>query len=139
MEKIKKVYSLFFYKLYCLFKSQSEDGWEDWKALVVIGGLQGLLIIEFYTWCDIIFKNNNIEFSSPRIVIALIAIIITAFNYYVLLYQDRWRQYEEEFKQYSDEKNKAINLLVFFFILLDLGSLIFAYYQMSLIDWSKYR
>lgn len=139
MEKTKNAYYLLFYTLYRLFKSLSEDGWEAWKALIVISGLQGLLIVEFYTWCDIIFKNNNLEFSSPRIVITLLAIVITVFNYYALLHHGRWKKYEEEFKHYSDEKNKVINLSVFLFIIIVLGSLIFAFYQMSLIDWSKYR
>lgn len=139
MKTIKKAYNLFFYKLYRFFTSISVDGWEDWKALLVIGVLEGFLLIELYTWSGIIFRDKNIQFSNTRGVSILLGLFIAVSNYYILLHKNRWKQYEEEFKNYSTERNRLINFSVFLFILLVIGSVIFAFYQMSLIDWSQYR
>ena len=136
---MKKAYYLLFYKIYSFFKSISDDGWADWKSYVIIGGSQGLLIVEFYVWCDIIFKNRNIEFSNPYKVVIPLAIFIAVINYYIFLQDDKWREYEEEFKNYTKKKSSIVGWLSFLFLIGVLSSLVFAFYQMSLIDWSKYR
>ena len=61
------------------------------------------------------------------------------FNYYVFLHYSGWKEHEAEFKGYSKQKNLVINLAVFCVVFGTLALLIFTFYQMSLIDWSKYR
>lgn len=130
---MKKAYYLLFYKLYSFFKSISDDGFAEWKALLITNVLQAIIIIEFYTWCDIIFRSDNFEIPYPRTIIVFFGFILTGCNYYLLMHNDKWKVYQIEFKKHSIKQNKINNLLIFLFIILVLGSMIFAFYQMSLL------
>lgn len=133
---MKKVYYLLFYKLSNFFKAISDDNWEKPKAFIVVDTICALLIVEFLVWWTLIFKSN-VNFSKLWFIIP--TLIIVTLNYNFLMSRNNWDNYEAEFKSYSTRKNRIINLSVLMFILLVIGSLIFAFYQMSLIDWSKYR
>ncbi len=133
---MKKAYYLLFYKLYSFFKSISDDGFADWKALIIVSGSQVILIIELLVWWALLTKSFA-DFSKYWLIIPVFS--ITILNYYIFLEKDRWKAYAKEFKQYPKRKSKVIGWLVFVFLLSILSSLIFAFYQMSLIDWSKYR
>jgi hypothetical protein len=138
MKKIQKAYFHFFYRLCCLFKSISDDGWEEWKALLIVGVTTSFILINIDLYIKILFKVGFI-LELPKFAFGVLFLIIALFHYLILLHNDGWKQYEVEFKQYSKEKNRAIDLLFFFFVLFILGNLIFAFYQLSLIDWTKYR
>jgi len=133
---MKKAYYLLFYKLCHFFKAVSDDNWEKPKAFIVVDALCVLLLIELLVWWTLAFKSI-VNASKFWLIIPVLAIV--TLNYNFLMSSDNWNNYEEEFKSYSKRKNRIINFSVFLFILLVLGSLIFAFYQMSLIDWSKYR
>jgi carbon starvation protein CstA len=133
---MKKAYYLLFYKLYRFWEAVGDDNWSDWKALVIIGGCQALLLIELLVWWTVITKVGA-DFSKYLLIVP--GLFIAVMNYYVFLHNDHWKVYEAEFKSYSSRKNRIINLSVLMFILLVIGSLIFAFYKMSLIDWSKFR
>jgi len=136
---MKKYYYLLFYEIYKFFKSTSDHGWSAWKAFVIISCAQALLIVEIDVWCDIIFREKNIQFLNTYIIVIPLSIILAVVNYYPLLYNEHWRQYEDEFNSYSKQKRSLIGLFVFLFLTVIVMGLIFAFYQMSLIDWSKYR
>lgn len=133
---LKKALYLLFYKIYHFWESVSDDNWSDWKTLVVIGKIQILLLTEFYVWWTIITKKD-VDFSKYWLIIPVFTIAIL--NYYYFLHNNQWKDYEQEFRQYSKVRSKFLGWLVFLFLIGVLGSLIFAFYQMSLIDWSKYR
>ena len=40
------------------FKSISNDGWSEWKSLVVIGSAQVFVLIELIIWWTIITKSK---------------------------------------------------------------------------------
>jgi len=67
MNKIIKAYYLFFYKLYRLFMSISNDGWENWKAFLVVCVLQGYLFYAIYIWIRIAIKSDTIYICKFRI------------------------------------------------------------------------
>lgn len=133
---MKKTYYLLFYKLSQFFKAVSDDNWEKHKALVIINGLCGLLFMELLIWWIIVTKTT-IHASKFWLIIPVF--IIVTFNYNFFMSKNKWNNYKVEFRSYSLRTNRVINLLVLVFILVVLGSLIFAFYKMSLIDWSKYR
>ena len=135
---MKKLYFLFFYKLNQFFKATSDDGLSSWKALIVIGCIQMALIIELYVWCDILFPDQNVEIN-PFAVGVPLALVISAFNYYALMHNDKWKFHEKDFTIYSKVKSRTINFLCLLFIAMVIGSVIFAFYKMSLIDWTQYR
>jgi heme/copper-type cytochrome/quinol oxidase subunit 4 len=133
---MKKIYYLIFYKLYCFWKAVSDDNWSDWKALIIMGKAQIILLLECYIWWTVITKKG-FDFPNYWLIIPVFSIVIV--NYYLLLNNGRWKEYEEEFKQYPKTKSRIAGWLVFLFLLGVLVSLILAFYQMSLINWSKYR
>jgi hypothetical protein len=116
----------------------SEDSWSDWKALLIVEGINVFIVLTIDIFIKVLFKSSFI-LELPKLAFVLLFATISFLHYYIFLHNDRWKEYEEEFKSYSRKKNRIINLSVFVFILLVLGSLIFAFYQMSLIEWSKYR
>lgn len=131
MEKIKKAYYLFFYKLYSLFRYISESGWEDWKALLTIGVLQMYFYVSLCTWADIILKDDYPIFIQSSASLFVVTIVIAVSNYFVLLHKNRWKKYEEEFKRYSRGKNILISIVVFLITTLVLANLIFALYSIK--------
>jgi hypothetical protein len=133
---MKKLYYLLFYKLYRFWKTVSDDNWSDWKSSLVISCIEMLLIIELIIWWTIATK---IIIEVPKVLLAVIAILITIVNNNIFFSNDRWRNYEIKFKSYSKQKSKIAGWLVFLFLIGVLGSFIFSFYQMSLIDWSRYR
>lgn len=135
---MKRAYYFIFYKIYSFFKSISDDGWADWKAFVIIGSSQMLLFIELLIWYTIIFRTS-ININKPKYIVIPITIFLAIANYYILLHKERWREYENEFKTHSKTKSLLAGWVVFLVLACVLGSLIFAFYQMSLIDWKKYR
>lgn len=138
MEKFKKAYYLFFYKLYQFFHSLSNDGWEDWKAGLVLQTLQYFVLFIIVLQIEIFTKNPtpNVD---PKIWAIPLVIIIAIFNYYILIYKDKWKLHEKEFKNYSKQKNRMANFVTLCIVLGVFALLILSYFQLSQINWSKYR
>ena len=136
MLHLKKAYYLLFYKIQRFFEGISDDGWSEWKALLVVSVTQILLITELLIWIVIL---NKWMLDIHKYWIGLIGFLITFVNYHLLFHMNIRIKYEEEFKYYSKKKNKMISWLSFLFLVAVLGSLIFAFYRMSFIDWSMYR
>jgi hypothetical protein len=57
----------------------------------------------------------------------------------VSVYLDVWKDYIKEFDQLPKRKNKIGGWVVFGVLMLIIANMVFAFYQMSLIDWSQYR
>jgi Na+-driven multidrug efflux pump len=136
MEKFKRAYYLFFYKLYQFFNSLSSDGWGDWKAGLVLQTLQYFILFIIILQIEIFTKNPmpNID---PKIWAIPLGIIIASLNYYIFIYKGKWKLHEKEFKNYSKQKNRIANLIIFSIILVIFLLLILSYYQLSQINWSK--
>lgn len=136
MEQIKKAYYLLFYKVYRFWEAISYDSWSDWKAYVIISCTEMLFLVELIVWWSVATKMS---FDVSKVWLTVIGLIISIINYNLFLSNDRWKEYEAEFKNYSKQKSRIAGWLSFMFLVGVLSSLIFAFYQMSLIDWSKYR
>jgi hypothetical protein len=136
---MKKAYYLLYYKLYRLFKSIYDDGLADWKAGVIIQTLQIFILLIIYGQILVVSKKNIIPNVNPKLWAIPLAIFFALINYYIFLEKKFWKVYEGEFKRYSKNENLIINLSVFCFCFGILSILIITYYQISLIDWSKYR
>jgi amino acid transporter len=136
MKKLKKGYHLIFYKLFQFFESVSKDGWEDWKAYIVVNSMCLLVFVEGLVWYSVIMKRA-VEISKSYAI--PLSIAITLVNYFVLMHKNKWKEYEYEFMHYNRSKNRLANLFVFFCVLGVLSSFILAFYQLSIIDWAKYN
>ncbi|GIV28663.1 MAG: hypothetical protein KatS3mg027_2477 [Bacteroidia bacterium] len=139
MEKIKKAYYLLFYKIYRFYKSMEDDGFADWKAGLVIQTLQIFVMFIIIGQTEIITKHKLIPAGDPKIWATPIAIMLAIFNYYIFLHRRNWKNYEEEFRSYSRQKNRLINFIVFCIIFGTLLLLIFTLYLYSKVDRTKYK
>jgi hypothetical protein len=135
---MEKLYHLIFFKTYNFFKAISDDGWSDWKALVFVSGANILIVLSIDIYIKVFFKKGFI-LELPYLIFVLLFGVISAINYAFFMYSHRWRKYEDEFLKYSKRKSSAYGWLTLFFYICVLGNIIFAFYQMSLIDWSLYR
>jgi hypothetical protein len=133
---MKRKYYLLFFKLTQFFKAISDDSWEKSKALIVINALCVLFLIELMVWWTLAFKSI-VNISKFWLIIPVLIIVVLNYNF--LMSNDNWNNYENQFKNLPNSKNRIINLSVIVIILLMLGSLIFAFYQMSMVDWCNYR
>ena len=116
-----------------------ENSFEEWKAGLVIQTLQLIVLGIIWLQITIITKNDIIPNINPKIWAIPLALIIAILNYHVFLGKKLWKNYEMEFKNYSKKKNRVINFIVLFIIFGIFALLILSYYQLSQIDWSKYR
>ena len=139
MKNIKKAYYLLFYKLYRFFNTTSDDGFADWKAGLVIQTLQIFILLILVFQLILVSKKNLLPNGDAKIWAIPLSITLAIFNYYVFLHYKGWKVYEDEFKSYSKQKNWIINLMVLWTVFGIMAILIFTFYQMSLIDWSRYR
>lgn len=128
-----------FYKIHLFLASTNKDGWEDWRALALVHMFQIMILIESGVWYTVISKNTLLGFAYAKLVLILIAMSLMFFNYYTTLRNNKWKKYAVVFEAYSKRKKIITGWGVFLFLIAVIASLVFAFYQMSLIDWSKYR
>lgn len=133
-----KSYQFLFYKLYYFFKSISNDGWGKWKALLIVSGSNCLILLGAEIWLEVVFKKSFI-FNLPTFFLFIICVGLSTVNYFIFLHNNKWREYEKEFINYSKKKSRILGWFVLIFLLGVLLNIFFAFYGMSLIDWSQYE
>lgn len=142
MKFIKKSYYYFFYKIYCSIEYTSELSGGKFltlfKAGVVMIALEIWILISIGAYYAI-YKKIFLELSLSMPIIYIPLLIIVAFNYFTLDYKDNWKKYNTEFANYPKKKNRIGGWIVFGIIVLIIANLIYSFYLMSEIDWSKYR
>jgi len=125
-----------FYKLY---KWVGEDNWwGDWKAVLSIDILWifiGISIVVYYT----IFFDRYLQIGSGNFLLVGYMLLIAIPNYFIFHHHDQWKDIVKEFDKLPKRKNKMGGWVVFGVVMLIIANMVFAFYQMSLIDWSQYR
>lgn len=135
---MKKAYYFLFYKIYSFFKFISDDGWSAWKSLIIVGGLNVFLILSVDIYFKIIFRKGFI-LELPKTAFIIIFAAISIIHYYYFLHDNSWEDYEKEYEKYSKKTRIIGTWAVFIFIIAVIVNLIFAFYQMSLVNWNKYH
>jgi hypothetical protein len=115
MEKIKKAYYYFFYKIYKSIEYTSElvggAFWTDFKAGLVILTLELWIVGTLLNYYSIINdKKLNIEMISPILLISLI--IFSIINYWAFMRTDMWKIYNKEFDKLSQKENQKGTTIV---------------------------
>ncbi|WP_326983450.1 hypothetical protein VUJ46_02575 [Chryseobacterium sp. MYb264] len=138
---IKKAYHYFYYKIYKSIEfTSNEIGGSfliDWKATLVVDVLIYFIVsasLIYYT----IFFDRNIHLNQSNTDVFIIAIPIFLLNYFVFHHQNKWKNIIISFDQLPQKKNVIGGWIVFIIIVFIIGNLIYSFYLMSLIDWSKY-
>ncbi len=133
---MKKAYYYLFYKLY---KWIGEDNWwTEWKASLSISVLvfySVFSLLVYYT----IFIDRYFQLGDNKLVVFFFILSIPVPNYFIFNHSDQWKDIVNEFDKLPKRKNKIGGWIVFGVVLLIIANLFFAFYQMSLIDWTSYR
>ncbi|WP_426479370.1 hypothetical protein ACP3T3_07955 [Chryseobacterium sp. CBSDS_008] len=115
MEKIKKAYYYFFYKIYKSIEYTSEmvggAFWTDFKTGIVIGTLEIWLLASGLIYYSII-KNIklNLTITNPIVLIPIVLLFIL--NYFAFIRTDVWQKYNAEFDKLPKDKNKKGAIIV---------------------------
>lgn len=115
MEKIKKAYYYFFYKIYKSIEYTSElvggAFWTDFKAGLVILTFELWIIGSFLNYYSIINDQKlDIYFISPILLIFLT--IFSIINYFAFMHNDIWKKYNENFEKLPKKENQKGTIIV---------------------------
>jgi hypothetical protein len=115
MEKIKKAYYYFFYKIYKSIEYTSElvgrAFWTDFKAGLVIITFELWIIGSFLNYYSIINDQKlDIYFISPILLIFLT--IFSIINYFAFMHNDIWKKYNENFEKLPKKENQKGTIIV---------------------------
>jgi hypothetical protein len=131
---LKKFYYYLYYNFYCFFINISDDYLNSIKPVVIITALEAALLIDAFVWYNILFKNKD-DVVWPYF---LIGIFLSLFNNRFFLHNNKYKNYFKEFKNYSKRIKIIGGWITFLIVILIIVSVIFSFYQMSLINWKKY-
>lgn len=142
MEKIKKYYHYFYYKIYRLIEYTSEQmGGKfltDFKAGIVMIALEFWIALSIYNYYTVITKQNlHLSFKSPLVYIPFIIIILLKLRNFTN--KNQWEEYHKSFDELPKKVNKKGSWIVFGISAFIILNLVFSFYLMMHIDWSKYR
>ena len=108
------------------------------KASLVMLTLETWILLSLGAYY-VVYTKKFVELSITMPIAYVPAVIIFIFNYIALHYKDRWKQFNTEFDNYSNRISRIGSWIVFGVVVLIISNLIYSFYLMSLIDWSKYR
>jgi len=139
---MKKAYYYFFYKVYRSIEYTSELSGGKFltffKAGLVMIALEGLLLMSIGAYYAS-FTKMAIELSLSMPVVYIPLLIIFGFNYFTLDYAGTWKEYNNKFDKLPPKRNKIGGWIVFGIIVLIIVNLIYSFYLMSQVHWSKYQ
>ncbi|MBF0578087.1 hypothetical protein [Dysgonomonas sp. GY617] len=93
--------------------------WVMNKALFAIFFIQMIWYFTFLKIMEIIIKKSTLYlFENQWAYATILFAIISTFNYFTLIYKNRWFKYDEEFAAYSKTKNRIINIAIPVFYIL---------------------
>jgi len=138
LKKIQKAY----YHLFCHIYKFNERGpvvyWSEYKAVFLLALIVlffSLSLVVYYTT----FVDQSFRISNYNLTVLLFFLISFIPNYFIFLHRDRWEKMIKDFDKIPQKERKYQGWIVFGFITVIFLNLIFAFYQMSLVDWAVYR
>ena len=132
---MKQMYYYLFYKFYKLAEAAPSRWLSDWKAGIIIITLEVwslFSLINYYNvWVD---RYMTLK----KAYIIPIIMLICFINYMAFIHSDRWKDYVKDFDKLPKNKNKIGSWIVFSITIFIIANLIFSYYLISEVDWSRY-
>jgi branched-subunit amino acid ABC-type transport system permease component len=119
--RLAKMHAYAFYLLRSTFKSVWNDGWDEWKALLVISaatefaGLTIASVISIWLQRRVLLPQSKSEFLTVWGAVGFGLVIL---NYYTLLFGRKSSRHEEEFKCRSKMKRICGGVAVWLSIVL---------------------
>lgn len=110
----------------------------DFKAGIVMIALEFWVVLSICNYYTIITKQNlYLSFKSPFVYVPFIIIILLKLRNFTN--KNQWEEHHKYFDDLSKEANRKGGWIVFWISALIILNLIFSFYLMMQIDWSKYR
>lgn len=131
-----KSYYYFFYKIYCFWENAPFKFWSHFKTGLTIIFLEIWLLLSLFIYYNI-FVDKYYHLNRNLFLILSLALII--FNFLFFSLSDKWKDYNTEFDKLPKNRNTIGGIIVWSIILLIIGNLIYSFYLMNQIDWSRYR
>jgi hypothetical protein len=131
-----RAYAYAFFRLRNCARALSNDGLHDWKALLVISVVQIYVLLDAAFLSEVILRRRLFP-SNWSVVVVPLAFGLVAANYFALLYEERWRRYEDEFRSYSAKARRVGAIVIIAVIVLVLLSLVVTFYAMSRVEWVR--
>lgn len=135
---IKKAYYYLFYKLYKFSEAAPSRWWSEWKASLAVDVLLGFLILSIGIYYNVLV-DRHFDFGTKTEFVVFFLLLILVPNYFIFHHREQWRDIVAEFDKWPKRKNRVGDMIVWAVIFVIFANLIFAFYQMSLIDWKQYR
>jgi len=129
------MYDYVFYTIYRFWEKVPSRWWSDWKAVITICFLLFFALSSILN--TIIYACKIDLVPETKFLPIVVGLIIYGLNYYYFLYKDKWR---ERILRFESLDKKADRLGIFFVIFISvmiIGSLIYSYYLLSIIDWQS--
>ncbi|WP_326983448.1 hypothetical protein VUJ46_02560 [Chryseobacterium sp. MYb264] len=120
MEKIKRAYYYFFYKIYksieCTSGLVGGAFWTDFKAGIALGVLEIWLLSSLLTYYSLLTNIKlNLSITNPIILIPLTTLFII--NYFAFIHKNIWKDYNREFDKLSERQNKKGSIIVWIIVI----------------------
>jgi hypothetical protein len=107
-------------------------------AEVIIMSMEFFLLLSLFIFYNVfINRYATLELVSGKVIIPGLA--ISLINRYIFYREEICKSYVEEFDHWPVEKNRKGTIIVIVSVAIVASMLIFSFYLMSLVDWSKYR
>lgn len=115
MEKIKKVYYYFFYKIYksVIYTSEKVGGefFSDFKAGIALLTIELWFIGTFLNYYSII-NNRVLKINTYSPILLIPLLFLCVINYLAFIHTDKWKEYIKKFDQMPRGKNKKGTIIV---------------------------
>ena len=127
-----------FYKLFKWYERGPSIWWSDGKAVLSIDVLCvfiGISIVTYYT----IFIDRYFRVGDGKFFLMGYIFLIATPNYFIFNHRNRWKYIVKEFEKLPKRKNEIGGWIILGVILLIITNMVYAFFLMSQIDWSRYR
>ena len=118
---LAKAHAYPFCVLRSTFKAMSDDGLEDWKALVFISVAMGFVALTATSIASIGFQHRVLLSDDKSTFMKLwgtVGLCLLAFNYYTLVSGRQWSRFEREFQHRSKATRLTGAILVWLSLIL---------------------
>jgi hypothetical protein len=123
--EVAKRFAFAFYQLRTLFKALYDDGFSDFKALVILLMIECFVMVDVGGLASILVGRLLLPTTTSMMLITYLPILLafSIANYELLLKDQRWAKFKGEFDSYSTRTQIVGWIVVIGFIALSLGEL----------------
>lgn len=122
------MYYYLFYKYYRLFEHFKTTRWlTDVKAVIVVISLEIWILFSLNNYWDVLLgRHGELSFFSFKVLVPFLLLMLL--KWFAFWKDDRWKEYVNEFNQWSQKTNNQGSWIVACITLLCFANLVFSFY-----------